>query len=128
MSQDARAAADAVAAVAVADVVRASDAALDAANAGAAVGRALKKQLIYRGGCTLRAEVVNLSVEAFNLLSRDRGKSFNVDAQQYAATFGAASLYKSLRYGSCLVPDWPLHVSYNSSGTLKVTGKFGLVR
>jgi len=115
----------ALAQAAAASASRVANAAADAANAGASVARALKAQLVYRGGGnSLRAEVVNLSEAAFALLSAGRGKSFNVDAQQFGATFSRTELAKCLRYGAVLVPAWPLHVSYNSSGTLKVTGKY----
>ena len=124
LTEDVCAAQKALSAAEAANTARTANAAAEASHAGAAVCRALKAQLVYRGGCTLRAEVANLSAEAWSLLSNGRGKTFYVDSKDFAATFGSTSMYKSLRYGSILVPIWPLHVSYNSTGSMKVNGKF----
>jgi hypothetical protein len=87
----------------------AANAGSDAANACAFVARTLKSQLIYRGGSgNLRAEVVNLSAEAYAIISAGRGRSFSVDERAFTTTFGSSSLYKCLRYGSVLVPQWPV--------------------
>jgi hypothetical protein len=89
-----------------------ANAGADAANACASVARTLKSQLIYRGGSSsLRAEVVNLSAEAFAIISAGRGKSFNIDESGFTRTFGSSSLYKCLRYGSVLVPVWPVRAA-----------------
>ncbi len=111
LTADLAAAKAATAKAVAANTAREASAAGDAASAGAAVARALKAQLIYRGGgCSLRAEVVNLSEAAFALLSAGRGKSFNVDESGFGTTFGGSSLYKCLRYGAALVPMWPVRV------------------